>query len=187
MDRNVTKQHPAIRSRLSGAMEVQTILHSGEASDQSATARTDHGSIHTSPIKTMSRSSSMSSRSSHMRSYSIADPVRQSKRLSLTLPVQTDVANASYRTTPSPSKSTFPTTIPEDLASPTGPTDSSFLTALAAQERRVLELREELLRAEQALKKLKSDWSAHEAQKKRHDEKRVIMSTNEQARRITYE
>jgi len=36
-----------------------------------------------------------------------------------------------------------------------------------------LELREELARAEQNLKKLKRDWALHEAQKKRHDAKRV--------------
>jgi hypothetical protein len=44
---------------------------------------------------------------------------------------------------------------------------------LAAQERRVLELKEELGRAEAALKKLKNEWAVHEAQKKRQDVRKV--------------
>ncbi|KAL8910328.1 MAG: hypothetical protein Q9171_004372 [Xanthocarpia ochracea] len=46
---------------------------------------------------------------------------------------------------------------------------SSFLTALAAQERRVLELREELLKAEDDLSRLKKQWATHEAIKKRNE------------------
>ena len=42
----------------------------------------------------------------------------------------------------------------------------TFLTALAAQERRVLELREELEKAEGDLQKLKSQWAAQEAARK---------------------
>lgn len=48
------------------------------------------------------------------------------------------------------------------------PVDSSdFITAIAAQERRVLELREELSRAESDLARLKKQWATHEAYKKR--------------------
>lgn len=43
---------------------------------------------------------------------------------------------------------------------------STFLTALAAQERRVLELREELEKEERNLSKLKKQWSSHEFTKK---------------------
>ncbi|KAL8783304.1 MAG: hypothetical protein Q9213_004738 [Squamulea squamosa] len=46
---------------------------------------------------------------------------------------------------------------------------SSFLTALAAQERRVLELREELLKAEDDLSQLKKQWATHEAIKKMNE------------------
>ena len=46
---------------------------------------------------------------------------------------------------------------------------SSFLTALAAQERRVLELREELLKAEDDLSRLKKQWATHETIKKRNE------------------
>ncbi len=54
-----------------------------------------------------------------------------------------------------------------------GPLDTNFLTAIAAQERRVLELKEELLRAEADLNKLKRQWALHEAQKKKDDARRV--------------
>ena len=46
---------------------------------------------------------------------------------------------------------------------------NSFLTALAAQERRVLELKEELQKAEAELEKLKKQWASHEATKKRNE------------------
>lgn len=46
---------------------------------------------------------------------------------------------------------------------------NSFLTALAAQERRVLELREELQKANEDLEKLKRQWAVHEATKKKHE------------------
>ena len=49
---------------------------------------------------------------------------------------------------------------------------SNFLTALAAQERRVLELKEELQKAESQLEKLKEQWAAHEAVKKRNELRR---------------
>ncbi|KAL8793092.1 MAG: hypothetical protein Q9195_004298 [Heterodermia aff. obscurata] len=46
---------------------------------------------------------------------------------------------------------------------------NTFLTALAAHERRVLELKEELQKAEVDLEKLKKQWSIHEAAKKRNE------------------
>lgn len=53
---------------------------------------------------------------------------------------------------------------------PPHPADpNSFLTALAAQERRVLELKEELQKAEAELEKLKRQWASHEATKKRNE------------------
>ena len=53
---------------------------------------------------------------------------------------------------------------------PPHPADSSsFLTALAAQERRVLELREELHRADEDLENLKKQWAVHEAMRKKNE------------------
>ncbi|KAL2037720.1 hypothetical protein N7G274_009445 [Stereocaulon virgatum] len=57
---------------------------------------------------------------------------------------------------------------PERRAPPPGESNS-FLTALAAQERRVLELKEELQKAELELEKLKKQWAAQEAVKKRNE------------------
>ena len=46
---------------------------------------------------------------------------------------------------------------------------NAYLTALATQERRVLELKEELQKAEVDLEKLKRQWAMHEAAKKRNE------------------
>ena len=46
---------------------------------------------------------------------------------------------------------------------------NAFLTELAAQERRVLELKEELQKAEADLECLKKRWASHEASKKRNE------------------
>ena len=46
---------------------------------------------------------------------------------------------------------------------------STFLTALATQERRVLELKEELQKAESDLEALKKQWASHEATKKKDE------------------
>lgn len=48
-------------------------------------------------------------------------------------------------------------------------TEANFLTVLASQERRVLELRDELRQAELELDRLKRHYSVHEAVKKRSD------------------
>jgi hypothetical protein len=55
--------------------------------------------------------------------------------------------------------------------SPVEPND--LITAVAAQERRVLELREDLDRAESELARLKKQWTAQEAYKKRVDKPRA--------------
>lgn len=166
---------PASRGRLAGAMEVQSILRSGASTDEAVSLSPQKPPITTSPTETLSQSDGLSfpPQDTLHRSSSTASSARKSKRLSMTIPIQRGSSYTSTRTTPSPTKSAAPTSIPEDLASPTGPTDSNFLTALAAQERRVLELKEELIKAEQVLRKLKYDWATHEAQKKRHDAKRV--------------
>ena len=58
-------------------------------------------------------------------------------------------------------------------AEPATPQANDFLTALAAQERRVLELKEELEKAETELSKLKKEWAIHEATKKRNELRHV--------------
>ncbi|CAD0111963.1 unnamed protein product, partial [Aureobasidium uvarum] len=103
----------------------------------------------------------------HARSMS----ERKAKRFSLTFPIQTSVSPTSAILSP-----VLPYTplLAEKPTLAAGPTDSAFLTALAAHERRVLELREELIKAEHELHRLKQTWAAHEAHKKRqHDPRKV--------------
>lgn len=63
---------------------------------------------------------------------------------------------------------------PRLVAQPISPTDSGhFLTTLAAQERRVLELREELQKAEKDLTGLKRQWATFEANRKKTGSRHV--------------
>lgn len=67
---------------------------------------------------------------------------------------------------------------------------STFLTALAAQERQVLELREELQKAEESLTRLKKQWASHEVIKKRNEfrqRQREQLQPLEPASRISLE
>jgi hypothetical protein len=80
-----------------------------------------------------------------------------SKRLSLNVPVyppNTATRPPSWHASP--------------LLSPliASPTQGNFLTLLAGQERRVLELKEDLRRAEEELERLKKHWAKHEVQRK---------------------
>src|SRR4051812_49196163 len=115
----------------------------------------------------VAHSTSSSTRPS--RSQSLTS--RNGKRLSLSFPVQPH-GNNYIRHTPSSSTSATPITpfIPTPIGrSMFSPEDTgSFLVALAAHERRVLELREELNRAEKDLHMLKRQWEMHEATKKLH-------------------
>jgi hypothetical protein len=101
---------------------------------------------------------------------------RRPNRLSLSFPVATGIApysNESTRPTPTSSNTqSFPAT-PAD-APAVSPNDSTgFLVALASQERRVLELKEELQKAETDLIKLKRQWASHETHKKRAEIRHV--------------
>ncbi|KAL2132123.1 hypothetical protein VTI74DRAFT_4212 [Chaetomium olivicolor] len=92
---------------------------------------------------------------------------RSTNRLSLTLPIVPASAYPSRATPASTTTPAFPPT-PLDTPSLTSPIDpNDLITAIAAQERRVLELREELSRAESDLATLKKQWATHEAYKKR--------------------
>ncbi|KAM7196460.1 hypothetical protein V8F33_006177 [Rhypophila sp. PSN 637] len=94
---------------------------------------------------------------------------RVSNRLSLTLPIAPPTAYPSRPTPASSTTASFPPT-PLDTPALISPVDSNdFITAIAAQERRVLELREELSRAESDLSRLKKQFASHEAHKKRRN------------------
>ena len=110
---------------------------------------------------------------------------RSTKRLTLQFPIQIPSNTQPIRPSPSISPSlattsSTPVTFPDPSSSaaaaaivPSPATGTSFLTALAAQERRVLELKEELHKAERELDRLKKQWASHEATRKRNDMRRV--------------
>jgi len=92
---------------------------------------------------------------------------RNPNRLSLNFPIAAATSSTdSPRPTPTSSTSySFPPTPIEPL--PQSPTDlSTIMVAMAGQERRVLELKEELYKAERELSKLKSQYATHERLKK---------------------
>lgn len=96
------------------------------------------------------------------------------KRLSLNFPIQT-----SDKSRHRPSSVIHSS--PDKLSSPSSPAlrtpltsePNAFLTALATQERRVLELKEDLQKAELDLERLKKQWAAHEASRKRNEMRQV--------------
>jgi hypothetical protein len=105
----------------------------------------------------------MSIQSPHSRSLSLANITtqRSSKRLSLNLAIQPpQMVNSLLRGPPSISPGT-------DKEKDNAVNSGNFLVALAAQERRVLELREALTQAEEELDKLKRSWTLQEAAKSR--------------------
>ncbi|KAI1332020.1 hypothetical protein F5Y16DRAFT_394718 [Xylariaceae sp. FL0255] len=88
---------------------------------------------------------------------------RNANRLSLTLPIALPNGMPSR---PIPTASMPPT--PVDTSALNSPVDSNdMIIAIAAQERRVFELREELNRAEAELRRLQRQWTINEGCKKR--------------------
>ncbi|KAI9651097.1 hypothetical protein NHQ30_001134 [Ciborinia camelliae] len=99
---------------------------------------------------------------------------RRPNRLSLTFPVAPSNGLESTKATPTSSNAPSVPGTPADpnvIVSPNDP--NGFLVALASQERRVLELKEELEKAEGELKQLKKQWALHEATKKRAEIRHV--------------
>jgi len=98
---------------------------------------------------------------------------RQTKRLTSSFPVlpPTTQVLVDYQTSFSPKHSSpaeSARSSPRLAPQPVSPTDpNNFLTTLAAQERRVLELREELQKAESDLAGLKRQWAIFEANRKK--------------------
>ncbi|CAN8095124.1 unnamed protein product [Discula destructiva] len=98
---------------------------------------------------------------------SLSTTSRNSNRLSLTLPI----APPRGPPKPSPITTNGPSLPPTPGATPTvtSPTDANdFIHAIAAQERRVLEIREELKIAETELSRLKKQWGSFDSVRKRN-------------------
>lgn len=90
---------------------------------------------------------------------------RNPNRLSLSLPIVTGTVEIPRAPTSTANTPSFPPTpIDSAVESPSEPTD--LLVAVASQERKVLELKEELYKAERALAKLKVQWQRHERKRK---------------------
>ncbi|KJZ71773.1 hypothetical protein HIM_08858 [Hirsutella minnesotensis 3608] len=126
---------------------------SGPKDDES---RSD--SQHTAAI--MSPRASADAMSTARPSQPESAPCRSSKRLSFTLPIAQPTGD---RTRPPPISAAPASMPPTPIETPTVPSTSDaneFIIAIAAQERRVLELREELVQAEKALVELKERWAA---------------------------
>jgi hypothetical protein len=98
---------------------------------------------------------------------------QMSNRLSLSFPVAANNSGSDIH--PSPASSASPPLLaPAADAVPPSPNDSNnFLVALAGQERRVLELREELQKAETELASLKVQWASRERARKRAEIRHV--------------
>lgn len=139
----------------------------------------EHKALLASP--TPSASSPVSARASfhsHGRTWSkVSDQSRhqpRANRFSLQFPIQPSGNNTPARGT-SPAREPAASS-PEVQAALDGGMvhdSGSFLTLIASQERKVLELKEEVLRAEADLEKLKKQWGVHEARRKREDVKRL--------------
>ncbi|KAK4230375.1 hypothetical protein QBC38DRAFT_40890 [Podospora fimiseda] len=100
-------------------------------------------------------------------SRSASSASRSTNRLSLTLPIAPPSPHPSRPPPMSTTTATFPPT-PLDTPALLSPIDSTdFITAIAAQERRVLELKEDLSRAEADLANLKKQYANYEAYKKK--------------------
>ncbi|KPM34362.1 hypothetical protein AK830_g12216 [Neonectria ditissima] len=145
------------------AAPVRDISRQGKQPEPAHSRQNSTASTASMPPPPMSRESSF--RRGHSRSKS--SMCRQVNRLSLTLPIAPPTSDPS-RPTPTSAMSSVPPT-PIDSAV-TSPSDANeFIIAIAAQERRVLELREELTRAELDLTLLKKKWTTQDGPRKRGD------------------
>tara|TARA_R110002003_G_scaffold175_14_gene14286 strand:- start:989 stop:2851 length:1863 start_codon:yes stop_codon:yes gene_type:complete len=112
---------------------------------------------------------------SRSKTTSQADIVGQGKRLSLQFPIQ-KAAGSNSPNHPSPRSrpqswvSGTTATSQDDVSTPS---ETNILAVLAAQERYVLELKEELNKAEADLQILKKHYASHEANKFRNDARKV--------------
>ncbi|KAK5993453.1 hypothetical protein PT974_06884 [Cladobotryum mycophilum] len=140
---------------------------------RSCTNLIDNDSMPPPPLRQEETSSGRQSRA--------ASTASRRNRLSLTLPValpngevsritQSPVTTASLVT---PSIPPTPSETPNGAA-PAGANE--FIIAIAAQERRVFELKEELTRAETELARLKKQWTSEEVYRKRSDSQRTDSS-----------
>lgn len=135
--------------------------------DRSPSEGTTSPEASTPDVETSQESSDMPppSRRNTQHTRAASSTSRRPNRLSLVFPVAPS-SNGTESTKQTPTSASVPSLppTPAETARPDDP--GGFLVALAAQERKVLELREELNKAEADLLKLKKQWAMHEASKK---------------------
>lgn len=114
---------------------------------------------------------SFQSHGRHLSMVSESAVPPRTNRFSVQFPIPADL-QSPIRTSTSPVREQATDSIEaSDIQS--DPSDGNYLHLIAAQERRVLELKEELQKAEADLNRLKRDWARHEANKKRDDVRRL--------------
>ncbi|XPS80952.1 hypothetical protein M3J09_012896 [Ascochyta lentis] len=175
LDRPESPLGPPIARKRSMTLQENKATPSGANHRHS---RPDSGPSDLSPASTTpSPFSHPPSMPSHARSKttSHADIVRQGKRLSLQFPIQPAAGSSSPLFSPPSRPQSWvaaPSPLPSPDAQPSSP-ENNILAVLAAQERYVLELKEELSKAEEDLKTLKKHYALHEASKRRNDVRKV--------------
>jgi hypothetical protein len=157
---------PDDNERASGAAPTSTPEASHHASH--------HASVAASSSSTPSHPLPSAGMHSHARSMSHADIVRQGKRLSLQFPIQPAAGSSSPAMSSPRSRPQSWIAAPSPIPSPDATAaEPNILNVIAAQERYVLELKEELTKAEQDLRTLKKHYATQEAVKVRNDLRKV--------------
>ena len=170
MDRAQSPHKPSLLSR-KRSMTLQETSGANQRLSRHLSTASDASSSATSPSSTPQKYHHARS-----RTMSHTDIVRQGKRLSLQFPIQPSAAGSASSPAFSPrARPQSWMAAPSPLLSPEPAPSSpgSILAVLAAQERYVLELREELGKAEEDLKTLKKHYAQHEATKRRNDGRRI--------------
>ncbi|KAH7318467.1 hypothetical protein B0I35DRAFT_478973 [Stachybotrys elegans] len=108
------------------------------------------------------------------RSRTTSISTRNANRLSLTLPIAPPTSDPS-RPTPTNALPSLPgSPAPASaITTPSGAGPNEFIIAIAAQERKVLELREQLAHAEAELTSLKRQWTLQEGRQKKVEARRL--------------
>ncbi|KAL7823815.1 hypothetical protein V8C26DRAFT_418104 [Trichoderma gracile] len=170
----VTESRSAARARTATFASSSSSPGISRSHSASSTSSAIDDSAHAMPPPPLPRSDSFT------RGRSRASPSvsRHKNRLSLTLPVALPLGDGprladspAIMTASAITASSVPQTPLETPASiATSPSNANeFIIAIAAQERRVLELKEELAQAETELARLKKQWASEEVYRKRSD------------------
>lgn len=164
MEHTISLNH-SLEEAMFQSEELPSLPHLGHCGGATVEADVESSVVSASPTSSSETPETPWTRST--RSTRSPSSASRTNRLSLTLPIAPPTPYPSRPVPLSSSTASYPPT-PIDtpaLLSPTEP--GEFITAIASQERRVLELREELSRAEMELRQLKNKFTMHEASRKR--------------------